>query len=62
MVLKLHDSMLPQYDEDTEQRKAELEAKRKVYQFDMSRGRGMMPLLTECPSDEEFSHQYQVWK
>ncbi|XP_072043488.1 allene oxide synthase-lipoxygenase protein-like [Amphiura filiformis] len=59
MKLKIHDTTLPQDDEDADQRKAELEEKKKVYKFKSQEG--MMPAIEECPSDEEFSHDYQLY-
>ncbi|XP_072043147.1 polyunsaturated fatty acid 5-lipoxygenase-like [Amphiura filiformis] len=58
MKLKIYDSMLPQNDEEADQRKAELEEKKELYQFKSQEG--MMPNIKECPSDEEFSHDYEL--
>ncbi|XP_072043149.1 allene oxide synthase-lipoxygenase protein-like [Amphiura filiformis] len=56
MKLKIYDCMLPQDDEDADQRKAELEEKKKLYQFKSRHG--MMPDIEECPRDEGFTLGY----
>ena len=57
--LKVHDSLLPQEDDETEQRKNELEEKKKIYQFEWADA-DLMPMSKGIPSDEEFTEDYAV--
>ena len=57
--LKVHDSLLPQEDDEVEQRRNELEEKKKIYQFEWSDS-DLMPMSKGIPSDEEFTEQYAV--
>ena len=59
MRLKVHDSLLPQEDDEVEQRRNELEEKKKIYQFEWSDS-DLMPMSKGIPSDEEFTEQYAV--
>ena len=59
MRLKVHDSLLPQEDDETEQRKNELEEKKKIYQFEWADA-DLMPMSKGIPSDEEFTEDYAV--
>lgn len=49
---------LPQYDEDIENRRAELREKCKDYEFTVN-APGLPPQVKECPPDESFSNDYK---
>ena len=51
--------MLPQDDDNIEQRQKELEEKKTIYEFDW-RVPGMIPLTKNVPADEEFPKEVKV--
>ncbi|XP_065667156.1 polyunsaturated fatty acid 5-lipoxygenase isoform X2 [Hydra vulgaris] len=57
-VLYAYDSLLPQFDPRTEQRKEELEDKKNKYAFSESSA-GMPRRVANCPREENFSNDYK---
>ena len=51
--------MLPQDDDNIEQRQKELDEKKTIYEFDW-RVPGMIPLTKNVPADEEFPKEVKV--
>lgn len=58
MKIKEGGCSLPQYDDDIENRRSELEDKREHYQFIVN-APGVPPQVKECPADETFSNDYK---
>lgn len=58
LVLTKYDCVLPQFDENPEQRKQELEDKREVYRM-ARKAPGIPKQVESCPRDEHFSNDYK---
>lgn len=52
------DTILPQFDQHTEQRKMELDEKRKIY-IGEQKGPGLPIMVKNLPTDEQFSFEYK---
>ncbi|KAL9968315.1 hypothetical protein ACROYT_G026674 [Oculina patagonica] len=59
LILTQYDCVLPQFDENPQQRKQELEDKREVYRLSR-KAPGIPKQIESCPRDERFSNE-QKW-